>query len=118
MLRLIIGKKPSPLMKTKPHSAVPLAQALQQAPVLAGLMERLEQSNAMLRHVRPLIPSGIDVRAGPVEDPQWCLLVSNNAAAAKLRQLIPALTASLRSAGWPTDSIRIKVSSTTRSERA
>jgi hypothetical protein len=115
--RLIIGKKPVSKMKPKPHSAIPLAQALQQAPVLAGLLERLEQSNAMLRQIKPLLPSGLEVRAGPVEDRQWCLLVSNNAAAAKIRQLVPALTASLRSAGWPTESIRIKVGGMTRSER-
>ncbi len=96
-------------MNPKPPSAVPLALALQQAPVLAGLMERVEQSSAMLRQVRALIPSGIEVRAGPVEDRQWCLLVSSSAGAAKIRQLIPALTSSLRSAGWSTETIRIKV---------
>ncbi len=99
-------------MKPKLPNAVPLAQALQQAPVLAGLLERVEQSSAMLRQVRTLIPPGIEVRAGPVEDRQWCLLVSNNAGAAKIRQLVPALTSSLRSAGWPTEAIRIKVIST------
>ncbi len=117
-LRPIMHQKPLPLMKPAPSHAVPLDQALKQAPVLAGLMERVAQSSAMLRHVRPLIPSGIEVRAGPVEDGQWCLLVSNNAGAAKIRQLVPALTSSLRSAGWPTERIRIKVSTEPRSERA
>jgi hypothetical protein len=98
---------------TKPplQTAVPLDQAVRHAPALVGLVERIEQSSAMLRAVRPLIPPGIEVKAGSVEDQQWCLLVSSNAAAAKLRQLLPALSAALRSAGWPTQTIRIKVMS-------
>jgi hypothetical protein len=49
------------------------------------------------------------VKAGPVDENGWCLLVQNNAAAAKLRQLLPALCAHLRTKGHPVNTIRVKV---------
>ena len=49
------------------------------------------------------------VRPGPIEDGQWCLLVDNNAAAAKLRQVLPALQAELNRRGCEVNSIRLKV---------
>jgi hypothetical protein len=51
------------------------------------------------------------VQAGPIEGRNWCLIVKNNAAAAKIRQLLPAFEARLRSEGLAVDSIRIKVQS-------
>ena len=39
----------------------------------------------------------------------WGLLVPHNAAAAKLRQLLPALMAALEAAGHPVPAIRVKV---------
>jgi ethanolamine ammonia-lyase small subunit len=44
-----------------------------------------------------------------VDGATWCLLVSSNAAAAKLRQLLPTLQSHLRSKGWEVNSIRLKV---------
>jgi ethanolamine ammonia-lyase small subunit len=41
----------------------------------------------------------------------WCLLVSSNAVAAKLRQLLPSLQAHLLQKGLAVTSIRIKVQS-------
>ena len=38
-----------------------------------------------------------------------CLLVRNNAAAAKIRQLLPAMAAHLRTKGWDVTEIRLKV---------
>ena len=46
-----------------------------------------------------------------MEDTVWCLLVANNAVAAKVRQLLPDLTAHLRTKGWNVTQIRLKVSS-------
>lgn len=103
-------KHPSHMNRRSTTPAVSLDQALRQSPALAGLLDQLEQSSAMLRQVRPLIPAGIEVQAGPVQDGQWCLLVGNSAGAAKVRQLLPALLSSLKSAGWPAQSIRVKVS--------
>lgn len=97
------------MTKTSLPSAVPLDRAMREAPGLAGLIERMERSSAMLRVVRPLIPPALEVKAGPVEDAHWCLLTANNAGAAKLRQLVPALASALHSAGWPSYSIKVKV---------
>ena len=49
------------------------------------------------------------LQAGPIDGANWCLIVPNNAAAAKLRQLIPALLAHLRSQGWDVNTIRIRI---------
>jgi len=53
------------------------------------------------------------VQAGPIDDGCWCLLVSSNAVAAKLRQLVPALQAHLNQKGLQVSSIRIKVQNRT-----
>ena len=53
------------------------------------------------------------VQAGPANDKDWCLLVNGSAAAAKLRQLLPALLAKLNSGGWDVASIRVKVRTAT-----
>ena len=64
-----------------------------------------------LQAVQSLIPAALRpaVKAGPLEGTQWCLLVQGNAAAAKLRQLLPMLTARLREQGWAVETIRLKV---------
>jgi hypothetical protein len=64
-----------------------------------------------LQAIRTLLPAPLraSVQAGPIEDGCWCLLVSSNAVAAKLRQLVPALQAHLSQTGLPVTSIRIKV---------
>ena len=59
----------------------------------------------------PLLPPALRelVRPGPIEGESWCLLVPHNAAAAKLRQLAPALLDRLRATGRSVSTIRIKV---------
>lgn len=86
-------------------------QATEASPTLASLAERARDSSARLRAIEPLIPATLRaaVRAGPVDATQWCLLLDNNAAAAKMRQLLPALEAHLRTKGWESRSIRLKV---------
>jgi hypothetical protein len=49
------------------------------------------------------------VQAGPIEEGSWCLLVSSNAVAAKLRQMTPALQAHLNQNGLHVSAIRIQV---------
>jgi len=70
----------------------------------AGYLQRLQA-------IQPLLPPALRsaIQAGPIEGPSWCLLVKGNAAAAKLRQLAPALAAHLRSKGWDVQGIRLKV---------
>ena len=78
---------------------------------MARLTQLARQSREMLEAVEFLIPSPLlsAVHAGPIDGTGWCLLVDNNAAAAKLRQVLPALTAELQRRGAQVNSIRLKV---------
>ena len=93
------------------HYAITLEQASQEAPIFAKLGALTRDSSERLRAVQTLIPVGLHaaIQAGPIEGDSWCLLVKNNAAAAKLRQLLPALAAHLRTRGWNVNTIRLKV---------
>jgi hypothetical protein len=75
-------------------------------------MEIHRDSHARLQAITALIPSSIrpSVKAGPIEEGVWCLLLANNTTAAKLRQLLPAFEAHLRVTGLDVKSIRLKVS--------
>jgi hypothetical protein len=95
---------------------VTLLQAAEESPTLAALAQRARESGERLQAVQPLIPASLRsaVRAGPIEGTGWCLLVDSSAAAAKLRQLVPALQAHLCSRGWEVNSIRLKVQPATK----
>ena len=88
-----------------------LLQASQNHPHLARLMDIQRASQDRLKAIACLIPPALlgNVQAGPLEDGVWCLLLSNNTTAAKLRQLVPALEAHLRTHGLAVNSIRLKV---------
>jgi hypothetical protein len=90
---------------------VTLEQAAQDSPTLASLFARARDANERLQAVQELIPPDLRsaVQAGPVEGGTWCLLVRGNAAAAKLRQLLPLLQTRLKSRGWDEVTLRIKV---------
>lgn len=91
--------------------SVTLQQATESSPTLARLAELSRESVARLQAVEPLIPTSLRsaIRPGPIDDTHWCLLLDNNAAAAKMRQLLPALEAHMRTKGWDQRSIRLKV---------
>ena len=93
------------------HQPIPVQQAAQESPTFATLMDRVHQSSLRLQAIRGLLPAPLraSVQAGPIEEGCWCLLVSSNAVGAKLRQLVPALQAHLRSRDLGVSSIRIKV---------
>lgn len=97
-------------MYRRQHS-VTLLQASQDSPTLARLTELTRDSVARLKAVESLIPGSLRpaVKAGPIEGPVWCLILDNNAAAAKIRQILPALASHLRVKGWEVNSIRLKV---------
>jgi hypothetical protein len=86
-------------------------QAAEGSPTLARLAELARDSTERLKAVELLIPAALRpaIKAGPVDGPAWCLLVDSSAAAAKLRQVLPALQNRLRDRGWEVTSIRIKV---------
>jgi hypothetical protein len=94
-----------------------LLQASQDSPTMAKLIELTRDSVARLKAVEPLIPGSLRaaVKAGPIEGPVWCLILDNNAAAAKIRQILPALESHLRIKGWDVNSIRLKVQITRNS---
>ena len=91
--------------------SITLLQATQEVPMLARLAELTRDSVARLEAIQTLIPRPLrpSVRAGPIDGTAWCLLLDNNATAAKVRQLLPAIEAHLRSKGWEVNSIRLKV---------
>ena len=93
------------------QSTVTLHQAVGESPSLARLTQLVRESNQRLIAIEALIPAGLRaaVKAGPIDGENWCLLVSGNAAAAKIRQLIPLMQASLLRQGWRVVSIRLKI---------
>lgn len=90
---------------------VTLQQAALGTPTLARLMELGKESAVRLKTIEKLLPPPLrsSVTAGPIEGTVWCLLVQGNAVAAKLRQLLPALEAHLRSRGYEVTAIRLKI---------
>jgi len=76
--------------------------------VLAG---QVKESNDRLTSVQSLIPDALraSVKAGPIDGTTWCLLVSSNATAAKLRQLSPLILSKLVGKGIKVTSIRLKI---------
>jgi hypothetical protein len=93
------------------HHTVTILQATQDSPTFARLTELTRDSVARLRAIEFLIPVSLRsmVTAGPIDGPVWCLILSNNAAAAKIRQLVPSFQSHLRVKGWDVNSIRLKV---------
>lgn len=90
---------------------MPLATALDRSEPLAGLLQRMRDSRARYQAVAALLPAGLagEIRPGPLDDAWWVLLVPHAAAAAKVRQILPALETALRENGWAGPPIKIKV---------
>ncbi len=95
----------------RPHRAVTFSQAVENSPSLARLAGLVQDSNARLKAIESLIPEALrpSVQAGPIDNDVWCLLISSNAAAAKIRQLLPLIQSRLVSKGWKVTSIRLKI---------
>lgn len=95
----------------KRFNPVSLQQAAQDSPTLAALAARADDARRRLQAVADVIPAPLRgaVQAGPADGQNWCLLVHGSAAAAKLRQLLPAMQARLQAQGWPATSIRLKI---------
>lgn len=88
-----------------------LEQAFGSAPSLAALQQRIRDSQRYLEWIQPSLPPGLrkQVTAGPIQDAEWCLLVSNASVSTKLRQLLPMLLTVLSENGAQVNAIRIKV---------
>lgn len=94
------------------HAPMSLLQAAQASPTLSQLARQAQDSQARLDLVKPCLPPALRsrVKAGPLQEGQWCLLAPTPAVAAKLRQCVPAMLALLGSHGQGVQDIRIKVS--------
>ena len=91
--------------------ALSVHQAVENSPSLARLTELVRESGDRFRAIESLLPQALRgaVKAGPIDGDSWCLLVSGNAAAAKIRQLLPLIQARLLGEGWKVTSIRLKI---------
>ena len=100
-----------PLHSSGTAPALTLRQALDNSPALGRLTAQIEDSNARLKAIESLIPEGLRaaVKAGPIDGEVWCLLINGNAAAAKMRQLMPLVQSRLIGKGWKVTSIRLKI---------
>ena len=94
-----------------PKVAVSAHDAARNAPALAHLVKLGRESSDRLKAIEPLIPEALRsaIKAGPIGEKNWCLLVESNAAAAKIRQMIPVLEDRLLTNGWKINSIRLKI---------
>ena len=102
---------PSSRPPALPPGTRTIDQALAASEPLASLSRRLRESQARLDAVLPLLPLSMrqSIKAGPIDEAGWTLLASNGAVSAKLRQLVPALEAHLRSQGWAGPPVRVKM---------
>lgn len=93
------------------HRVLTFSQAAENSPSLARLTGLVQESNDRLQAIESLIPEALRpaIQAGPIEGGVWCLLVSSNAAAAKVRQLLPLIQTRLIDKGWKVTSIRLKI---------
>lgn len=103
--------KPLPRRSPLPKLGMPMADALAGSATLGGLLQRIDASARRLHDARAALPAGLaaHLTAGPLDDSSWTLLAHSGAAAAKLRQCIPAVQQRLQQQGWPEVLIRVKV---------
>ena len=94
-----------------PSHTVGISKALADSEPLAQLTRRMQESQQRLAAIAPLLPPPMRpcVKAGPIDESSWNLLASNSAVAAKLRQMLPALEAHLRTQGWNGPPIKVKL---------
>jgi hypothetical protein len=103
--------KPAAPPPRPPATAQAVSQAIRSHASLAGLLARVAESQQRFDTIVPLLPAGLrtDVQPGPLDDTDWLLLAHNGSAAAKLRQLLPAIQAALGAAGLPSREAKVKV---------
>jgi hypothetical protein len=85
-------------------------QAIAESNTLSGLLGRMALSKICLDIVLKNIPLGLhtSIAAGPLADGEWCVLISNASAVAKLKQLEPILLAAIQAQDVDVQSIRFK----------
>ncbi len=96
---------------TRRQQPLSLDEAVRESASFARLAEAAADSSRRLLAIQSLIPETLRpaVKPGPADGTSWCLVVENNTAAAKIKQLVPLFQARLQSRGWQVTSIRLKV---------
>jgi hypothetical protein len=102
---------PKPAAAPLPSHTLGIADALSHSEPLTQLVRRMQESQARLAAIAPLLPTALraQVKAGPIDDVGWTLLAANSAVSAKLRQMLPMLEAQLRTQGWNGPPVRVKM---------
>ena len=98
--------------RQSPFSSRNLGAAIQAEATLSNLLAQHRRSHQCFAKIAPLLPGPLrsQVRPGPINGEEWTLLVSNNAASAKLRQWQPDLEAALRQHDATLKTIKLKIS--------
>jgi hypothetical protein len=98
------------------HRMLSLEQAFDSAPSLASLHRRIRDSQRCLEWIQPALPLGLrkQIKAGPIQGTEWCLLVTNASVSTKVRHLVPVLLTVLSGNGAQVNAIRIKVQASGR----
>jgi len=93
------------------HEAQAVLNAAERAPGLGSLMATAQRNQRRLMLLKGVVPPIIlgQLSAGNLEQGVWCLMLKSPAAAGKLRQLVPAMCAHLRTKGELVHDITIKV---------
>ena len=93
------------------HEAQAVLNAAERAPGLGSLMATAQRNQKRLMLLKGVVPPIIlgQLSAGNLEQGVWCLMLKSPAAAGKLRQLVPAMCAHLRTKGELVHDITIKV---------
>lgn len=88
-----------------------LQEATEESPSLAPLLSLARDGHARLQAVLPLLPKEMhaQLKSGPANREEWCILTQSSTVAAKLRQLVPTMLERLSTTDLPIGSIRIKV---------
>jgi len=104
------GKKPrtAPRYTNEPQAVM---NAAERAPGLGSLMATAQRNQKRLTLLKGVVPPIIltQLSAGNLEQGVWCLMLKSPAAAGKLRQLVPAMCAHLRTKGELVHDITVKV---------
>lgn len=115
---IMAGKRPHPAPKRHHHpksmskkaNCAPAAEFLQKNDRLAGILPHASRLAAIRKACQAALPALFST--GDIlqfEKGRLTVGVSSQAIAARLRQQTPFLQAALQQAGWPVESIRIKV---------
>ena len=93
------------------QSTVNLLEATMGSPTFAKLMALTAESASRLESIGHIIPQRLrgHLKAGPIDEAEWCILVATSSCAAKIRQLLPSIQAHLQETGADTKRIRLKV---------